>query len=145
MMTDHPIYIFLRAGPEAFRVLTGGHTLSGAYRFSSLTIKSLERRLDGILEPDGHAGPAYVVEFQGQPQAKAWYNLLTKMGLYGEQFPEREVLGIGVLLRGATARTSRPGPTTVSDRCASSRWIGFCRSGWSASPTTPMSPCSRRW
>jgi predicted transposase YdaD len=99
MKTDHPIYIFLRAGPEAFRVLTGGHTLSGAYRFSSLTIKSLERRLDGILEPDGHAGPAYVVEFQGQPQAKAWYNLLTKMGLYGEQFPEREVLGIGVLLR----------------------------------------------
>jgi len=99
MKTDHPIYLFLSAGPEAFRVLTGGHALSGAYHFSSLTIKGLERRLDGIFEPDGHAGPVYVVEFHGQPLAGAWYNLLTKVGLYGEQYPEREVLGIGVLLR----------------------------------------------
>jgi len=96
--TDHPIYLFLAAGPEAFRVLTGGCELDGGYRFSSLTIKGLERRLDGILEPEGHSGPAYVVEFQGQHLASAWYNLLTKIGLYGEQHPEREVLGIGVLL-----------------------------------------------
>jgi hypothetical protein len=79
--------------------LTGGCELDGAYRFSSLTIKGLERRLDGILEPEGHSRPVYVVEFQGQHLASAWYNLLTKIGLYGEQHPEREVLGVGVLLR----------------------------------------------
>jgi hypothetical protein len=75
--TDHPVYLFLSAGAEAFRVLTGGRELDGAYRFCSLTIKGLERRLDGIFEPEGHAGPVYVVEFQGQSSEKAWYNLLT--------------------------------------------------------------------
>lgn len=101
MKTDHPIYLFLRSGPEAFRVLTDGRCLDGPYNVCSLTIKGIERRLDGLLEPDGHAGPAFVVEFQGQPQAKALYNLNTKIGLYGEEHPEREVLGIGVFLRAA--------------------------------------------
>ena len=100
MKTDHPIYLFLSAGPEAFRVLTGGRRLQGDYRFCSLTIKGLERRLDGIFEPEGHAGPVVVVEFQGQSATGAWYNPLTKVGLYGEQHPERDVLGIGVFLRG---------------------------------------------
>ena len=99
MKTDHPIYLFLSAGAEAFRVLTGGQRLEGDYRFCSLTIKGIERRLDGIFEPEGHQGPVYVVEFQGQAQDKAWYNLLTKIGLYGEQHPERDVVGIGVFLR----------------------------------------------
>lgn len=74
MKTDHPIYLFLSAGPEAFRVLTGGHELAGPYRFSSRTLKGVERRLDGLFEPEGHAGPVYVVEFQGQRADKAWYN-----------------------------------------------------------------------
>jgi len=99
MRTDHPIYLFLSAGPEAFRVLTGGQRLIGEYRFCSLTIKGLERRLDGIFEPDGHAGPVYVIEFQGQAAPAAWYNLLTKIGLCGEQQPRRDVVGIGVFLR----------------------------------------------
>lgn len=30
MKTDHPIYLFLSAGAEAFRVLTGGRELEGA-------------------------------------------------------------------------------------------------------------------
>ncbi|MEA1051579.1 DUF2887 domain-containing protein [Lamprobacter modestohalophilus] len=71
MKTDHPIDLFLRSGPEAFRVLTGGLQLEGAYRVCSLTLKSLERRLDGLVEPDGHAGPAYVVECQAQPLDKS--------------------------------------------------------------------------
>lgn len=103
MKTDHPIYLFLSAGAEAFRVLTGGQRLIGDYRFSSLTIKGLERRLDGIFEPEGHAGPVYLIEFQGQALPKTWYNLLTKMGLYGEQHPDCDVVGIGVFLRARDA------------------------------------------
>ncbi|WP_338035004.1 DUF2887 domain-containing protein [Lamprobacter modestohalophilus] len=61
------LILFLRSGPEAFRVLTGGLRLEGAYKVCSLTLKSLERRLDGLVAPDGHSGPAYVVEFQAQP------------------------------------------------------------------------------
>lgn len=99
MKTDHPIYLFLSAGAEAFRVLTGGIRLEGAYRFSSTTLKTVERRLDGLLEPEGHTGPVYVVEFQGQGAERAGYNLLAKIGLYGEHFPTRDVIGIGVFLR----------------------------------------------
>ncbi|MGB5733378.1 MAG: DUF2887 domain-containing protein, partial [Thiohalocapsa sp.] len=69
------------------------------YRFRSLTIKGIERRLDGIFEPEGHSGPVYVVELQRQAADKAWCNLLAKIGLYGEQHPEREVVGVGVFLR----------------------------------------------
>ena len=101
MKTDHPIYLFLRSGPEAFRVLTGGIQLQGPYKACSLTLKDIERRLDGLVEPVDHAGPTYVVEFQAQPSAKALYNLSSKMGLYGEEHPEREVLGIAVFLRAA--------------------------------------------
>ncbi len=48
MKTDQPIYLYLNAGPEAFRVLIGGIDLIGEYRFRSLTVKGLDRRLDGI-------------------------------------------------------------------------------------------------
>lgn len=84
-------------------MLSGGQQLPGEYRFSSLTLKGVERRIDGILEPEGHDGPVYVVEFQGQPAPAAWYNLLTKIGLYGEQHPQRDVIGMGVFLRASHA------------------------------------------
>ena len=62
MKTDQAIYTYLSTtylstGPDAFRVLTGGLQLSGAYRFRSVTFKVLERRADGVCEPQGHAGP----------------------------------------------------------------------------------------
>ncbi len=105
MKTDHPIYLFLSAGPEAFRVLTGGRELAGPYRFCAPTLKGLERRIDGLFEPEGHSGPVYVVEFQGQRADKAWYNLLTKIGLYGEEHPQRDVMGVGIFLREADVPT----------------------------------------
>ncbi len=57
MRTDHPFYLFLSAGAEAFRVLTGGLTLVGPYRFTSVTLKSLERRIDGLFSSDFAVGP----------------------------------------------------------------------------------------
>lgn len=87
MKTDQVIYEFLATGPEAFRVLTAGLTLTGEYVFRSLTFKALERRADGVYEPVAHAGPTYVIEFQAQRVAHACYNLLTKMGIYGEADP----------------------------------------------------------
>ncbi len=134
MKTDHPIYLFLSAGPEAFRVLTAGQQLVGDYRFCSLTLKGLERRLDGIFEPAGHAGPVYVVEFQGQSAPSAWYNLLAKMGLYGAAHPDRDVLGIGVLLR---ERDCPPFPSWARGAEEPLRVVALDRflpgSGWHAS------------
>ncbi len=103
MKTDQPIYLYLSAGPEAFRVLTGGLTLDGHYRFASITVKGLERRLDGLFEPADPDRPVYALEFQGQAKDATFYNLLTKMGLYGERQPRRDVQGIAVFLRSADA------------------------------------------
>ncbi|CAK0772356.1 DUF4351 domain-containing protein [Gammaproteobacteria bacterium] len=98
MKTDQPIYLFMAMGAEAFRVLTGGLLLPGPYRFNSMTFKTLERRIDGVFEPEGHEGPVYLVEFQGQFSEAAWYNLMVKVGLYGEAYPGRDVRGILVFL-----------------------------------------------
>ena len=106
MKTDPSIYEFLATGVEAFRVLSDGVTLSGSYRFVSLTIKGIERRLDGIYEPEDHDGPVYVVEFQAQPTPAVWYNLLTKLGLYGEAHPGRPLRGMLIFLRAG----DDPGP-----------------------------------
>ena len=98
MKTDPSIYEFLATGVEAFRVLSDGVTLSGSYRFVSLTVKGIELRLDGIYEPEDHGGPVYIVEFQAQPAPGVWYNLLTKVGLYGEAHPGRAVRGMLIFL-----------------------------------------------
>jgi predicted transposase YdaD len=94
MQTDQAIYQYLSTGPEAFRVLTGGMILSGPYEFQSVTLKSIERRIDAVFVPQDHAGPVYLVEFQAQWNAASWYNLLTKIGMYGEQHPHQDVQGI---------------------------------------------------
>ena len=56
MKTDPSIYAYLATDPEAFRVLSGGLRLTGPYAFRALTLKGIERRLDGLYEPEGHEG-----------------------------------------------------------------------------------------
>ncbi|WP_295384310.1 DUF2887 domain-containing protein [uncultured Thiodictyon sp.] len=109
MKTDPSIYEFLATGAEAFRVLSDGLTLSGPYRFVSLVLKGIERRLDGIYEPEDHDGPVHIIEFQAQPAPGAWFNLLTKIGLYGEGHPGRAVRGMLVFLRAADDPGAPPG------------------------------------
>ena len=98
MKTDQQICQFMATGPEAFRVLAEGLFLLGPYRFSSITLKALERRIDGVFEPEGHERPVYLLEFQEQSSKTAWYNLATKLGLYGESHPDTDVRGILVFL-----------------------------------------------
>jgi predicted transposase YdaD len=98
MKTDEPIYTLLSTGAEAFRVLTGGLRLAGPYQFRSVTFKALERRADGVFEPNAGAEPTYIVEFQAQGAPGAWYNLLTKVGLLGEERPHTDVRGILIFL-----------------------------------------------
>jgi len=93
MKTDHEIYQFLSIGPKAFRALTG-IALHGAYTFSAPVLKSLERRIDAVFEPKDSNEPVYIVEFQVQWKPTAWYNLLTKIGLYGENNYTRKIKGV---------------------------------------------------
>lgn len=80
-------------------MLTGGMILSNSYRFSSITLKGMERRIDAVFEPEGHNGTVYIIEFQAQWNLVAWYNLITKIGLYGEQHVERKIHGILIFSR----------------------------------------------
>jgi len=98
METDEPIYRLLSTGAEAFRVLTGGLELVGPYQFRSVTFKSLERRADGVFEPQAGDEPTHLVEFQAQRAPGAWYNLLTKVGLLGEERPRTDVRGFLIFL-----------------------------------------------
>ncbi|NEX15688.1 MAG: hypothetical protein C1943_03360 [Halochromatium sp.] len=89
MKTDISIYDFLALGPEAFRILAGGRELQGPYAFRSETLKNIERRIDGLCDPIDHDGPVWILEFQVERQSTALYNLLAKLGLFGEQHPHR--------------------------------------------------------
>ena len=113
MKTDEPIYTLLSTGAEAFRVLTGGLRLTGPYQFRSVTFKALERRADGVFEPQAGAAPTHVVEFQAQRVPGVWYNLMVKVGLLGEQHPRTDVRGILIFLHeqddpGRPAGLARP-------------------------------------
>jgi predicted transposase YdaD len=125
MKTDHPLYRFLTTGPEAFRLLSGGIPLCGPYRTSAPVLKHLERRIDGLLDPQGHDGPVWVIEFQAQPSPQAGYNLITKVGAYGESHPTRDVQGLLVLLHEGL-RPERP------------RWLGQAGSGLTVVALVPM-------
>ncbi|KOR32808.1 hypothetical protein TI05_04970, partial [Achromatium sp. WMS3] len=98
MHTDNPIYRYLSIGTVAFHILTNGIRLFGKYKFQSLTFKDIERRIDAAFIPQGHDGPTYLIEFQAQWSETAWYNLLAKMGLYGEQNPKQQVHGLLIFL-----------------------------------------------
>ncbi|KOR28035.1 hypothetical protein TI04_11955 [Achromatium sp. WMS2] len=50
--SHRPIYQFLATGTEALAVLTGIR-LSGAYQFSSPTLKGSERRIDAMFASEG--------------------------------------------------------------------------------------------
>lgn len=116
MQTDGTIYQYLSIGSEAFRVLTGGIILSGAYSFSSITLKGVERRIDAMFEPQDHDGPVYIVEFQAQWKPAAWYNLVAKIGLYGEQYPARQIRGVLIFpYRSDEAKQARNLATIATD------------------------------
>jgi hypothetical protein len=50
--------------------------------------------MDGIFEREDHDGPAHIIEFYAQHAAVVWYNLLVKVGLYGEAHSGRAVRGV---------------------------------------------------
>lgn len=138
MHTDPSIYTFLATDPEACRVLTGGLTLPGAYIFRSITLKSLERRLDALYEPDGHTGPVYAIEFQARAIEGAWYNPLTKIGLYGEEYPSQEVRGLLIFLR-ERDDPWRQRPVARPDALVSAIYLDQFLPAWlEREPTNPL-------
>ena len=61
---------------------------------------------------------------------RAWYKLLTKIGLYGEEHPQRDVIGVGIFLREADVPTyprwANDPTTPLSFAISRSLSIGVC-------------------
>ena len=66
MKTDALFYELFQAAPQTFfEVLQ--LTPACFYQFESLTIKTVEKRIDGVLEPESEGHPIYFLEVQAFP------------------------------------------------------------------------------
>ncbi len=98
MKTDKQIHALLASSADAFRLLTGGIELPGPYRGRSVTFKELERRADHVFEPEGGAGPVYIVEIQAQRSGDVYDRLVLEIALYRKAHPGRTVCGLVIFL-----------------------------------------------
>lgn len=98
MKTDKQIHILLTSSPEAFRFLTDGIELSGAYRGRSVAFKELERRADHVFEPEDGKGPVYLIEIQARKSGDVYDRLVLELVLYRKLHPERKVYGLVLFL-----------------------------------------------
>ena len=91
--TDKQLYKIFSAWPEILEeiIQTGER---GAYRFSSVTLKDLERRLDGLFVSETPGAPVYVVEFQAQYERTIYQRTFSAMALYSEANPDALVYGL---------------------------------------------------
>ena len=58
------------------------------YRFESLTVKTTEKRIDGILEPEQAGETIYFLEVQAFPDETIYWRMLREVSTYFEQRPD---------------------------------------------------------
>lgn len=87
MKSDKLFYEYFQVAPYAlFELLQ--ITPGCAYRFESPVIKAIERRLDGILEPEVLGHPRYFIEVQGYHDKGIYWRTLHEISGYHTQHPE---------------------------------------------------------
>jgi len=93
MKTDTIFYTLLQNLPSVlFEVLEKSPTLALHYEFSSVEIKELARRIDGLFLPKSEypQDPIYFVEVQFQSDDNLYWRLITEAFLYLNQYkPEK--------------------------------------------------------
>lgn len=75
MRSDKQLYQLLAAVPEWFTPLTG-IPLRGTYRFEAMSLKALEKAVDGVLLPETAGEPVYLIEFQAYDDAQIYHRSL---------------------------------------------------------------------
>ena len=58
-------------------------------RFESITVKSSEKRIDGVLEPTDEQQPIYFLEVQAFPDEVIYWRTMREVATYFEQRPAR--------------------------------------------------------
>ncbi|MFM6350795.1 MAG: Rpn family recombination-promoting nuclease/putative transposase, partial [Dolichospermum sp.] len=93
MKTDTIFYTLLQNLPGVlFEVLEKSPALASHYEFSSVEIKELARRIDGLFlpKPEYPQDPIYFVEVQFQSDDNLYWRLITEAFLYLNQYkPEK--------------------------------------------------------
>ncbi|PAX59829.1 Rpn family recombination-promoting nuclease/putative transposase [Brunnivagina elsteri] len=93
MKTDTIFYTLLQNLPSVlFELLEQSPTLALRYDFSSVEVKELARRIDGVFLPkaDFLEEPIYFVEVQFQPDEDLYWRLITEAAVYLNQYkPQR--------------------------------------------------------
>jgi predicted transposase/invertase (TIGR01784 family) len=87
MKTDALFYELFQTAPQTFFELF--HlTPPCPYRFESLTVKTSEKRIDGILEPETEGQTIYFIEVQAFPDEIIYWRTIREVSTYFEQRPK---------------------------------------------------------
>ncbi len=87
MRTDPLFYELFQAYPQIFFEIVQVIPLC-PYRFESITVKTTEKRIDGVLEPTILGKPIYFVEVQAFPDKEIYWRVLRECSTYFEQRPK---------------------------------------------------------
>jgi len=87
MKTDPLFYELFQVQPQIFFELVQV-TPSCPYRFESITVKTTEKRIDGVLEPTVAGQPIYFVEVQASPDKQMYWRTSRETSVYFEQRPK---------------------------------------------------------
>jgi predicted transposase YdaD len=93
METDKQLYRVFAAQPQWVFELAGLPPV-GKCAMRSLTVKTLERRTDGVIVPEDAAPPLSVIEFQFGENSQIYTRTVQKMAAVQEEFGMREVQGV---------------------------------------------------
>jgi predicted transposase YdaD len=93
METDKQLDRVFGAQPEWVFELAGMPSV-GKCAMRSLTVKTLERRTDGVIIPENATSPLSVIEFQFGENPQVYTRTVQKMAAVQEEFDMREVQGV---------------------------------------------------
>ncbi len=88
MKTDTLFYELFQTAPQTFFELLQ-ITPPCPYRFESITLKSTEKRIDGILEPERVGETIYFVEVQAFPDKAIYWRVMWEVAAYFKQRSNR--------------------------------------------------------
>lgn len=86
MKTDALFYELFQTAPQTFFELLQITPLC-PYRFESITVKTAEKRIDGVLEPTAEQEPIYFLEVQAFPDPVIYWRAMREIATYFEQRP----------------------------------------------------------
>ena len=86
MKTDPLFYELFQVAPQTFFELVQIKP-SCSYRFESITVKTSEKRIDGVLEPSEAGHPFYFLEVQAFPDEVIYWRAVREVATFFEQRP----------------------------------------------------------